>query len=73
MTISRRRLLAAFLLRRHRRKRQQNRRFWVHPVNVVREQQGEYHQLFLQLKQHEDLFIKASLTTCSLENKAIGY
>ena len=64
MTISRRKLLAGLLLLRHRRKHQRHRRFWVHPVNVIRHQQGEYHQLFLQLKQHEDLFIKASLTTC---------
>jgi len=62
MTISRRHLLASLLLLRHRQKRQQHRRFWVHPVNAIRQKQGDYHQLFQQLKQHEDLFAKASKT-----------
>jgi len=61
MSITRRQALAALLLRRQ----MHQRRFWVHPVNVIRQQQGDYHQLFQQLKQHGDLFTKASLKACT--------
>jgi len=59
MTISRQRLLAALLLHRRRRRRKQ-RQYWVHPVNAVRKQQGDYHQLFQQLQTHEERFIKVN-------------
>ncbi|KAL2077931.1 hypothetical protein ACEWY4_025616 [Coilia grayii] len=44
-------VVAVYLLRRRRRAR-----YWVHPINVARQQHGEFHRLVMELRLHSDLF-----------------
>lgn len=48
-------IIAWWMLYRRRRRRKQ-RFYWVHPINMKREEFGAVYTLFPQLRQHEDKF-----------------
>ena len=50
--MNRRQATAALLLYR----RQKYHRYWVHPINQSREQFGEFHMLYKDLKKYQDRF-----------------
>ena len=50
--MNRRQATAALLLYR----RQKYRRYWVHPINQSREQFGEFHRLYKDLRKYPDRF-----------------
>ena len=50
--MNRRQATAALLLYR----RQKYRRYWVHPINQSREQFGEFHMLYKDLRKYPDRF-----------------
>ncbi|KAK9875838.1 hypothetical protein WA026_009623 [Henosepilachna vigintioctopunctata] len=60
-------LLLLLLLRRRRRRRRQKRKFWVHPILQLREQHGQFHHLFMELRSDEEKFFnyfRMSMSQC---------
>ena len=49
-------LLASLLVREQRRKRRKPRKYWVHPLNAVRMNVGQYHTIMYDLRADDNKF-----------------